>query len=45
MSMVLISGGLQFPLWYSSLKRIEMRTNGCLIEDGFVVINNDSHFY
>ena len=40
MSMVLIFGGLQFPLWYNSVKRVEMKTDGNIEDGGFVVIDN-----
>ena len=33
---------LQFPLWYSNYKRIELRTNGSLEEGEFVIVNNSN---
>ena len=46
MSMVLIFGGLQFPLWYNSLKRVEMKTDGSLEVNDFIMVNNDiNNFY
>ena len=41
MSMILIFGGLQFPLWYSSLKRVEMKTDGILEANDFIIVNHD----
>ena len=40
MSMVLVFGGLQFPLWFNSVKRVEMKTDGNIEDGGFVVIDN-----
>ena len=39
-SLTVLFYDLQFPLWYSSLKRIQMKTNGSLREGEFVIINN-----
>ena len=38
MSLVLIFNGLQFPLWYNAVKRVEMKTDGNIERDGVVDI-------
>ena len=39
MSFVSIFYVLQFPLWYSALKRIELKTNGSLKTGDFVIVS------
>ena len=39
-SLTVIFYDLQFPLWYSSLKRLQLKTNGSLREGEFVMVNN-----
>ena len=39
-SLTAIFYDLQFPLWYSSLKRLKLKTNGSLREGEFVIIND-----
>ena len=38
MSLVSIFYVLQFPLWYSSLRRIQLKTNGNLDSNNFVIV-------
>ena len=40
MSFTVILYALQFPLWYSTFKRNELRTNGSLAEGDFVMIGS-----